>query len=88
MKKKFTKLVILHAADLQKYEMIDVEMTWYCKNKRRDKDNIMAGQKFIFDGLVEANVIKNDGWAQIGDVSHLFKIDKDNPRVEIQLREV
>lgn len=65
-----------------------VTITWYCKNKRKDKDNIMAGQKFIFDGLQKAGVLSNDGWKQIGDVTHRFEVDKRNPRVEIVLQEV
>lgn len=87
MKKTYTRLVFLHARDLPKLEKANFIITWYCKNKRQDKDNIMAGQKFIFDGLVEAGVIENDGWAQIGDVAHLFEVDKKNPRIEIRIEE-
>lgn len=67
---------------------IDLTITWICKNRRKDKDNIMAGTKFILDGLVAAGVIENDGWKQIGDISHKFKVDKHNPRVEVEIREV
>lgn len=66
----------------------DFTITWYCPNKRKDKDNIMAGQKFIFDALQEHGIIQNDGWKQIGDVNHRFRIDKENPRVEIEIKEV
>lgn len=72
----------------KKFKKIDVEVTWICENRRKDKDNIMAGTKFILDGLVVAGVIKNDGWKQIGDISHKFKVDKDNPRVEVRIKEV
>ena len=34
---------ILHQAGNQQNIKIDLEITWYCKNKRKDKDNIMAG---------------------------------------------
>ena len=71
-----------------KYSRVDLIFNWYCKDKRRDKDNIIAGQKFIIDGLVEAGVIENDGWEQIGNISHFFKIDNKNPRVEILIEEV
>ena len=66
----------------------DYIITWICENMKRDKDNIMAGQKFIFDGLVEAARIENDGWKQIGNVTHRFEVDKDNPRVEVEIMEV
>ncbi|WP_028609216.1 Holliday junction DNA helicase [Paenibacillus harenae] len=61
----------------------DYTITWYCPNKRRDKDNVIAGQKFIFDGLQEAGIISNDGWSQIGKITHDFGVDKDNPRIEV-----
>lgn len=68
---------------------IDLEITWICKNRRKDKDNIMAGGlKMILDGLVVAGVIKNDGWSEIGSINNHFEVDKDNPRVEVEIREV
>ena len=85
MKKKYTEIVRLSASNLPTVESADFEITWYCKNRRKDKDNIASGQKFIFDGLVNAGVIKNDGWSEIGDVSHKFGIDKKNPRIEVRL---
>ena len=72
----------------KKYKKVDLTFTWYCRNKKRDKDNIIAGQKFILDGLVAAGVIENDGWEQIGNISHFFSIDKENPRVEVIIKEV
>ena len=48
----------------------------------------MTGQKFIIDGLVKAGVLKNDGWAQIGDLNHSFEVDKENPRIEVILEEI
>ena len=72
----------------KKYEKVNLTFVWYCKNKRKDKDNIIAGQKFIIDGLVQAGVIENDGWEQIGNISHFFSIDKENPRVEVIIKGV
>ena len=72
----------------RKYKKVDLTFTWYCKNRKRDKDNIIAGQKFIIDALVLAGVIKNDGWNEIGNIIHYFEIDKKNPRVEIIIEEV
>lgn len=72
----------------KKLEKIDLEIKWICQNRKKDKDNIMAGTKFILDGLVVAGIIKNDGWKQIGNINHSFEIDKDNPRVEVVIKEV
>lgn len=88
MKKDFTALVQISAGNLPKIEKANFEITWYCKDKRKDKDNIISGQKFIFDGLVKAGVIRNDGWAEIGHISHKFEVDKYRPRVEVEITEV
>lgn len=72
----------------RRYKKIDLDITWYCKDKRKDKDNIMAGTKFILDGLVDAEIIKNDGWANVGDIRHKFEVDKKNPRIEVKITEV
>lgn len=90
-KKEATRLVSLscRACHLKKVSGIhDYTFIWYCKDKRRDKDNIMAGQKFIFDGLQEAGVIENDGWKEVGDIKHIFRIDKASPRVEVLIERI
>jgi len=35
-----------------------------------------------------AGVLDNDGWKQIGDIEHRFRIDKYNPRVGVELIEI
>ena len=65
---------------------VDVEIEWICKDKRKDKDNVSGGGiKFILDGLVMAGVIKNDGWKEIGNISHTFGVAKHNPRAIVKL---
>ncbi|WP_274362725.1 Holliday junction resolvase [Paenibacillus thermotolerans] len=88
MKEENTNLIAWTAKKLPKLERVNVVITWHCKDKRHDKDNIMAGQKFIFDGIKEAGIISNDGWKQIGDVTHRFAVDKQNPRIEIEFERV
>ena len=66
-----------------------MDYVWYEKNRRRDKDNVSSfGRKCIQDGLVQAGVLKNDGWAQIDSFSDAFVVDAKNPRVEVYIREV
>src|SRR5690625_502612 len=90
MKAEYTELVAWEAKvqKIKHVESADFIITWYMKNKRRNKDNIMAGQKFIFDGLQQAGVIKNDGWKQLGNVTHKFAVDKKRPRVEVEILEL
>ncbi|WP_270273206.1 hypothetical protein [Enterococcus gallinarum] len=39
------------------------------------------------DGMIEARVIANDGWGEIANFEHRFEVDKDFPRIEIELEE-
>ena len=58
-------------------------------DKRRDKSNINAfAVKVIEDALQDCKVLKNDGWDNIAGYSQYFKIDKNNPRIEVLIREV
>src|SRR5699024_6534688 len=53
MKRKHTEHIAwLAKAEGKQYKKIDLEIIWICKNRRKDKDNIIAGTKFILDGLV------------------------------------
>ena len=67
---------------------IAVTLTWYCPNRRKDKDNILAGCKFIFDAMQDIGLIKNDGWNQIARIVPEFEVDAKRPRIEIQIEEV
>lgn len=58
---------------------------WYCKDKKKDKDNIAFAKKYIFDGLILAKVLTNDGWNDIEGWSDDFYIDVDNPRIEVEI---
>ncbi|WP_268914069.1 RusA family crossover junction endodeoxyribonuclease [Lentilactobacillus sp. SPB1-3] len=65
---------------------IDIYCHWYMKDKRKDKDNIRFAIKFIQDGMKQAGLIKNDGWKEIGNYYDEFSVDKDNPRVEVEIK--
>lgn len=60
------------------------EFTWVEKNKRRDPDNVAAGgRKFIFDAMVTAKLIENDGWKNIQSWSDVFDADRNNYGVKV-----
>lgn len=62
---------------------------WIEKDRRRDKDNISGyGRKIIQDGLVRAGYLPNDGWNEIDSFTDDFAVDKQKPRVEIEIEEV
>jgi hypothetical protein len=68
---------------------VKVIIQWYTKDLKKDPDNVSAGQKFILDGIVEAGIIPNDTRKYIKEITHMFPDpDKENPRVEVELKEV
>ena len=61
---------------------------FYEPNRRRDKDNIAGvAHKFIQDALVNAGILKDDGWDYVIGFSDEFYIDRKNPRIEVTLIE-
>lgn len=61
---------------------------FYEQDRRRDLDNIAGfAHKVIQDALVVTNVIKNDGWNEIGGFNDCFAVDPKNPRIEILIVE-
>ena len=53
-----------------------------CIILRRDPDNYSG--KFILDGLVKAGIIADDSFSNI-DLRLCGKVDKKNPRTEIEI---
>ena len=51
--------------------------------RRRDRDNLISACKSYFDGLADAGLVKNDSGITLGPV--LFKVDKQNPRLEMEI---
>lgn len=66
-----------------------MEYTWFEKNKRRDLDNISSfGRKVIQDALVTTETLKNDDWKYVVGFSDRFEVDKNNPRIEVLIKEI
>ena len=69
-------------------EPVKLTYRWYERNKRRDLDNVAAfGMKVIQDALVGTGVLRDDGWKDIVGFEHMFFVDKDNPRIEVDISE-
>ena len=71
---------------IKKYP-IKLKITWYEKNKRRDVDNITFATKFIQDALVKQGILVDDGQKYINKISHDVQVDKEYPRIEVELIE-
>lgn len=88
MKKQWTNLVrdiAILTREPRHNRKQDVHFHWVEPNRLRDKDNIDFAKKFIFDGLVKAKVLPNDGWRWVGEISNSYSVDKRHPRVEVTL---
>ena len=85
MKDEYTTTVAWLAKKLPSYKKVALIIAWYEPDRRRDPDNIMAGQKFILDGLVTAGTIPNDSQRYITGIMHRFGVDKQNPRIEVEI---
>lgn len=64
---------------------VDVHITWIEPNMKRDKDNISFAKKFILDALVQMNIIKDDGWKWVNNLSDKFYVNKKEPRIIVTL---
>ena len=71
------------------FDKCEIEFHWVEPNKRRDKDNIRGfGSKVILDALQKMGILKNDNWEYVEKLTDRFSVDKENPRVEVTLKEV
>lgn len=92
MKKK-TERYITHYIKMQLKDVsikgkARLAFRWYEANKRRDLDNICFAKKFLLDALVSNQVIFADSWKGVVGFTDEFFIDKQNPRIEVDIVEV
>ena len=88
MKHEYTDMITWLAKKLPPYDAVNVVITWHEPDNRRDIDNIAAGgTKFIMDALVQAGVIMDDSQRYVKSISHRFAVDRQNPRVEVEIKE-
>lgn len=61
----------------------------YVKDKRHDRGNLHAAiEKSFLDALQTAKVIRNDGYDDVLDSTFHTYIDRDNPRVVVEIIEI
>ena len=67
---------------------VDVSFFWIEENMKRDKDNIAFAKKFILDAMVQMQIIPNDNWKWINNLSDKFAVNKANPRIIVTIEEI
>lgn len=90
MKKDAEQIISLYIKQQLKESFagkVKLAFRWYCKDKRQDLDNICFAKKFILDALVSNKVIEGDSWKYVTGFTDEFFIDKENPRIEVDIYE-
>lgn len=90
MKAKAEGMILLHIKQQQIGRIpgkVRLNFRWYEENRKRDLDNICFAKKFILDALVFSGTIEADGWRCVTGFTDEFFIDKDNPRIEVDVIE-
>lgn len=65
-----------------------VKIACFEKDRRRDQDNVVSGAaKVIFDALVECGILRDDAQRYVRYIPVPVEIDRDNPRVEVEIDE-
>lgn len=65
-----------------------IRYDFYEPNKKRDCGNIFAfASKVTEDALQDAGVLPNDNQTWLGGYDVKFDVDKENPRIEVELKE-
>lgn len=76
---------VMATSSLDGHPPVDITITAFFKGRQLDADNIAS--KFYIDGL-KGWLIKDDSPEYVRSVTTRSMVDKDNPRVEIEIREV
>lgn len=84
--KIITEAIIEQIPSIKFEGKVELNFRWYEKDKRRDLDNICFAKKFILDALVKNETIQTDNWQGVKGFTDKFFIDKDNPRIEVDIR--
>ena len=83
----YLKQAINNGFDIDHVEYpLQITFKWYAKDRRKDLDNIAYAKKYIMDAMQKVNLIENDGYKQVQRYTDIYLVDKEKPRVEIEIR--
>lgn len=98
MKRANQDIVSGHAKEAKLEPMhgsVTVSITWVegirpgrKKFRPRDRDNIRFAAKFILDALKDDGIIEDDAWGKVVSISDRFMLNRNNPRIIVELEEV
>ena len=76
-KKKYTNMVaweIMAQTPTVSFDAISIDITWIETKKKRDPDNVFAAVKFICDGIVAADVLKDDDRDHVASITNRIAV--------------
>lgn len=80
--------LLLQKRGVEFQEKVNMRIWFYEPNQRRDEDNVKSGLKFLLDALQAIKILKNDSPKYLHIESDEVFVDRENPRIEIELEEV
>lgn len=66
---------------------IQVHYDIYAQDKKHDRDNLYAVAKSFNDSLQKLKLLSNDGWGEVLDSTFTTRVDKNEPRIEVTIRD-
>ena len=79
--------LLLQKRGVEFQEKVNMRIWFYEPNRRRDEDNVKSGLKFLLDALQAIKIIKNDSPKYLHIASDEVFVDRENPRIEIELEQ-
>ncbi len=67
---------------------VELNITWYEPNSRRDIDNVTFAVKFILDALVVMGILENDSQKYVKRINNIVLVDKKNSRIEVEIKPI
>lgn len=85
---KVKDCILRQLAGVRASTPVRINFLWVEKDSRRDPDNVSAfGRKVILDALVTSGILPDDSGKYIKGFDDQFGVDKNNPRIEVEIRE-
>ncbi len=86
MKQNDQKIIMYSLPRVQFSGKVFLHYHFFEPNTRRDKDNISGYFHKVFqDAMVAKGIIPNDGWKYIEGMADSFYVDRNRPRVEVEI---
>jgi Holliday junction resolvase RusA-like endonuclease len=81
--KKVADLCVIQ--NLKPVDRVRLKVEFKERRLSRDPDNIQAGIKFILDGLVKANILKDDDFSHVREIQYNFRTNAEHDEIKVEI---